>query len=281
MFTDTHCHLLTMQQRGIELDKFFKDYVAQKDVPFLLDIGTVADDFERRQDLSTIAKDACNKDDFLHFSLGIWPDDDAVQNFDEHVKILQNTFARYQEHLATKKIVALGECGLDRNWNKADKGAKYLHQEEELFAMQIALANELNLPLIVHSRDDFDATLAVMKNASPKSAIIHCFSYGKKEAKAFLDAGYRLSLSGSITFGKKAKDEENAELARYIPLDRLLLETDAPFLAPVPFRGQTNTPLLVEHVYRYVANARCMDVNQLAKIIANNANEAFLQGLSN
>ena len=147
--------------------------------------------------------------------------------------------------------------------------------ERELFESQIELARELNLPVIVHSRDAFEDTLDCIKNIGYNNGIIHCYSYGIDEARAFLDRGWYIALGGGITYTKKSKLEQMEALIRYIPTDRLLTETDAPYLAPVPFRGQPNTPVLVEHVFNYLSQVLSISIPALNLAVDENIARLF------
>ena len=141
--------------------------------------------------------------------------------------------------------------------------------------MQIQLAKEMNLPVIVHSRDAFEDTLKCIKEVGYHNGIIHCYSYGFEEAQAFLDLGWYISLSGSVTYTKKNKMEEMEKMIQSIPNHRLLCETDAPYLAPVPMRGKTNTPILVEHTYNFVAACKKMPVEELSNLVDKNIKDLF------
>ena len=272
MFTDTHCHLSMMQEREINLIDFFKDYYdADEKDAMLVDIGTKADDFLERQKIKELAEEAVETSSFLYFSAGIWPSKEDADNYKTECTVLENIL---KDH-AHKDICALGECGFDRRENPVESGKEHLAAEEELFACQVELAKKYNLPLIVHSRDAFEETHGVLKNGNHDKVVIHCYSYDKQAARAFLDLGCYISFSGTITFGKKAQNELNAELLNYVPKDLLLLETDAPYLAPMPFRGKTNTPLLIEHTYAFVAESLQMETDSLKKLINFNAKRFF------
>ena len=147
--------------------------------------------------------------------------------------------------------------------------------ERELFQMQIELAKKLNLPVIVHSRDAFEDTLDCIKNMRYDRGIIHCFSYGIDEARAFLDRGWYLAFGGAVTYTKKNKLYEMEELLRFVPDDRLLLETDAPYLAPVPLRGETNTPLNIHYTYEFISAKRNITTQQLCRIVDKNCEKLF------
>ena len=133
----------------------------------------------------------------------------------------------------------------------------------------------MQLPVIVHSRDAFSDTLDCIKNCGYDNGIIHCYSYGIEEARAFLDRGWYIALGGGITYTKKSKLQAMEDLIRYIPQDRLLTETDAPYLAPVPFRGQANSPLLVEYVFNYIAQVRSLSIPELSITIDENIKRLF------
>lgn len=268
--------------------------LAQRNCKFGLDIGTRANDLEIRQ--SCIEKAISQIDDlkladkvrdFMYFSAGIWPDVESIHNRYEAVETLKKSIESVgtdpNQDTLHRKIIALGEFGLDHHWNPSgvdgrkeeDFDQKTFNGEKELFEMQLELAKDLKLPAIIHSRDAFDDTLECIKKVGYHNGIIHCYSYGLEEAKAFLDLGWYISLSGSITYNKKAKLEAALELVKYIPQDRLLCETDAPYLAPVPFRGQPNTPVLVEHTYNFVAAARGQTPEELSNLVDTNINKLF------
>ena len=220
----------------------------------------------------------------MRFSAGIWPAPEAITARVEQVAVLEQNIATLLSTAgAAPKISAVGECGLDHHWNpsgvdgrcESDFDQKMFNGEHELFLMQLDIAKRLNLPVIVHSRDAYEDTLSCIKEGGYDSGVIHCYAYGKKEAASFLDRGWYISLSGSVTYTKKSHMDEMESLIRYIPKEMLLLETDAPYLAPVPCRGQPNTPLLVEHTYRFVAEKLGVTVEELCRIVDRNAVSLF------
>ena len=182
-----------------------------------------------------------------------------------------------------RRIVAVGECGLDHHWNpsgedgrcESDFDTETYKGERELFEAQLELAQELKLPVIVHSRDAFEDTLDCLKNVGYDKGIIHCYSYGIEEARAFLDRGWYIAFGGAVTYNKKAKLEAVKELLRFVPSDRFLCETDAPYLAPVPLRGTVNTPVNVEHVYNFIAEVRGMSPEELSNLVDENIKMLF------
>ncbi|NLM00707.1 MAG: TatD family hydrolase [Treponema sp.] len=273
MFTDTHFHLSMVKNRGIDIAQMFEE-MAQKKYRFLLDIGTEFDDFEKRQKeyLNALIKtsnwgssDGAYIEKIMNFSVGLWPSSKSINNRNEYIKIIEKTIIENRN-----KIIALGECGIDRHYNLDNLG-----QEAELFQMQLELAQKLSLPVIVHSREDFEGTYDAIKNCGYNSGVIHCYSYGINEAKKFLDLGWHISFSGAITYTKKNKLDDMYALLRYVPIDMLLLETDAPYLAPHPFRGKVNTPVLVEYVFDFVANARGVFVESLCETVYKNAKVCY------
>ncbi|HXW34424.1 MAG TPA: TatD family hydrolase [Acidimicrobiales bacterium] len=154
-------------------------------------------------------------------------------------------------------VVAVGECGLDYHYDHSPRDS-----QREAFAKQISLANRLGLALVVHSRSAWDDTLAVLKSEGvPQRTVMHCFTGGTEEARRCLDLGAFLSFSGIVTF-KGAADVRAA--ARFCPSERLLVETDAPFLAPVPHRGATNRPAWVSLVGEAIARERGVAPQTLA-----------------
>lgn len=269
--------------------------MARRNCKFGLDIGTKADDLLERQSLleKEIAqihdyKLADKVRDFLYFSAGIWPDVDSIHNRFECMKKLEEQIKAAEEQeqeqdILHRKVVAIGEGGIDHHWNpsgvdgrcESDFDQKTYEGERELFEMQLELSRKMDMPYIVHSRDGFEDTLDCIKNIGWNKGIIHCYSYGLEEAKAFLDLGWYISLSGSVTYTKKAKLAEMEEMIRYIPEDRLLCETDAPYLAPVPERGTVNTPVKVEHTYNFVAKARSIEVEKLCETVDKNIEKLF------
>ena len=287
MLTDTHCHLSYLGERGLDLSAVLEN-VAEENFRLIIDAGTKCGDLTERRALvsSALAQitDAEKRNKaaaLVKFTAGIWPDPDAIKNREEECRTLERAI---KESLASSDpVCALGECGLDHHWNPSgvdnrsedDFTDDILKGESELFEMQIELARRFSLPVMVHSRDAFEGTLDAIKNCGYDNGEIHCFSYGIDEARAFLDRGWYIALGGAVTYTKKSKLEEMKKLVCYIPSDMLLLETDAPYLAPVPERGKCNTPLLIKHTYEYIAQMRGETVENLAKAVYKNSRDLF------
>lgn len=293
MFSDTHFHFKLLTERGIDGADVLSA-MAERNCFFALDIGTQADDLQERQKCAADAisriKDrntAKKAEDFLYFSAGIWPSPEEIRTRKERLSVLESSIAAAETESGTnikhKKIIAIGECGLDRHWNSSgadgrnenDFDSALISGECELFEMQLDLAKKMNVPVIIHSRDAFEDTLNCIKNVGYDNGIIHCYSYGAAEAEEFLSRGWHISFSGSITYTKKSKIEETERLIKIVPDDKLLCETDSPYLAPVPFRGTTNTPILVEHIYSYAAKIRGTTAEKLSAITDKNIRALF------
>lgn len=275
MYSDTHFHLPLVSQwiEGFSGSDFFIE-LCKNNCQFAQDIGTKCDDLPGRMQfvenaIATMQPEQQNQvRKMIHFSAGIWPDTDAIRDRVEQMKTLS-------QHIGDgSTISAVGECGIDHHCNPSSVDEMY-EGERDLFMMQLALAKKLDKPVIVHSRDGFEDTLDCIKHMSYDKGVIHCYSYGLEEARAFLDRGWYISFSGSVTYTKKSKMETMENLIRFIPEDRILLETDAPYLAPVPFRGTPNTPLLVAHTYAFVAKIRNCPVEELCDLVDQNARTLF------
>lgn len=284
MFSDTHFHFHHLvTDRGLNGTDILT-HMAASNCFFGMDIGTRCNDLAERQEamekaISEITDPVAAEKarNFIYYSAGIWPDVEAIKDRYNQMKILKDVIS------SGKRIVAVGEGGIDHHWNPSGVderseetfNSEIYKGERELFEMQLELAKELNLPYIVHSRDGFEDTLDCIKNIGYNNGIIHCYSYGTKEAEAFLNLGWYISFSGSVTYTKKSKMEEMHELLNMVPADRILCETDAPYLAPVPFRGQTNTPCLVDNTYRFVAGHRNMSPFELSDLVDSNIRKVF------
>lgn len=297
MFSDTHFHFHLIAERAAQEPEAMQpteilSAMAEQDCFFGLDIGTKADDLAGRLTLADSAiahiknPEARQKaQDLLYFSAGIWPAVEDIKARTERVATLKNQIdaAMQADNPLFRKIIAVGECGLDRHWNKnsadgrseTDFDAVLCAAERELFEMQLELARSMQLPVIVHSRDAFQETLECIENVGYDNGIIHCYSYGAAEAAAFLERGWYISFSGAITYTKKSKLAQTEELVQLVPADKILCETDAPYLAPTPFRGQSNTPLLVQHTYDFVAKMRGIETEALSAAVDANIRALF------
>ena len=252
MFIDSHCHLdlLAQEEGGIDLAI---NNAKENGVDHILCIS--------------IDKSSCHKiieivqsNTYLSASVGIHPNIEQTENFTvEELVSLANH----------EKVIAIGETGLDYFRSEGDLG-----WQRERFRVHVEAAKELKKPLIVHTREARKDTMDILENEDAKSAggIIHCFTEDWETAKRALDIGFYISLSGIVTF-KNARELQ--EVAKKLPLDRILIETDSPYLAPVPHRGKTNQPAFVKHVAEFLAELRGDTVENIAKATTDNFHTAF------
>ena len=245
-WTDDHCHLPTDPAEAAQV---VEDAVAAG-VERLITVGT---------DLATsrAAIGAARFHEGVVFAtVGLHPHD-AKDGLDGLEPLLAET-----------EVVAVGECGLDYHYDHSPRDV-----QREVFAAQIALAHAHDLALVIHTREAWDDTFAVLAAAGvPERTVFHCFSGGAAEAERCLDLGAHLSFSGIVTF-PSAPDLRDA--AAMCPLDRLLVETDAPFLAPVPHRGSRNRPALVAVVGAAVAEVKGVDPEVMADATWANASRVY------
>ncbi|MDR1785022.1 MAG: TatD family hydrolase [Spirochaetaceae bacterium] len=290
MFSDTPFHLKHLRDRGVDVGPELAA-LAERDTFFALDIGTESNDMNPRSDAARTAIESIQDpqtktkiEAMLHFSLGIWPGKEAILRRAEAVAELRaNLDAARRDPFLAPRIAAIGECGLDHHWNPAgvdkrsqdDFDARVFAGEAELFEALLSLGLDTDLPVIVHSREAFDGTMSCMAHSGVTRGVMHCFSYGIPEARAVLNQGWYISFSGSITYARKSALEESRELLRFVPRDRLLIETDAPYLAPGPHRGKTNTPVWVEEVYRCAAERLDMRAEDLSRLVDGNIRALF------
>ena len=233
-WADSHCHVA---YDGVGLDAVAR--AAAGGVGRVITIGT---DLVRSQEALDVVRSGRAQGMALWATAGIHPHDASAAIADGGVDGLATI-------LAQPEIVGVGECGFDYFYEHSDRAA-----QREVFAAQVALAQETGLTLVIHTRDAWDDTFDVLDSVGvPPRTIIHCFSGGADEARRCLDRGAFLSFSGIVTFKNAAGLREAAVLC---PLDRLLVETDAPFLAPVPHRGRPNEPAWVRIVGEFVASLR-------------------------
>ncbi len=194
---------------------------------------------------------------FLFAAAGVHPSDTG--------ELTEANFSYIEEALQTPKVVALGEIGLDYHWDEPGRPV-----QKKWFERQLLLAREKKMPVVIHSREAAQDTYDIMKasGAAQMQGVIHCFSYGPEMAGKFLDWGYYLGIGGVITFsnGKKLK-----EVVKYMPLDRMLLETDCPYLSPVPNRGKRNSSLNLHFVVKAVAELKGISEETVERVTYENA----------
>lgn len=200
------------------------------------------------------ALDYSDKYDFIYGTVGIHPE--CAQNVpNNYIEQLKN-FAQH------KKAVAIGEIGLDYYWDEVPRDI-----QKKIFIKQIELAKELDLPVVVHNRDAHGDTMEILRKYKPKG-LVHCFSGSVEMCKEVVKLGMSISLGGVVTF-KNAR--HSVEVAEYIPLDRLLLETDAPYLTPVPFRGKRCDSSMIKFTAMRIAEIKNISMEELLTITTENA----------
>ncbi|PVE62519.1 TatD family hydrolase [Priestia megaterium] len=199
--------------------------------------------------------------DFIYASVG-WHPVDAVDMTDEHL-------AWIEELAQHPKVVALGEMGLDYHWDKSPKEV-----QKDVFRRQIRLARKVNLPIIIHNRDATEDVVTILKeeHVEEVGGIMHCFTGSIEVAKQCMDMNMYISFGGPVTF-KNAKKPK--EVATELPLDKLLIETDCPYLTPHPFRGKRNEPGYVSYVAEQIAELKGITYEELAEITTANAKKLF------
>lgn len=206
------------------------------------------------------AIDLANKYDFIYSICGISPNDLDDYNEENILEI--------KELAKNKKNVAIGEIGLDYYWNKENKDL-----QKQVFIEQINLANELELPIVIHSRDAIQDTIDLLKeNPVNKKGIFHCAQLSKYLIEEGLKLGFYISFAGPITF-KNSKNAE--EIVNLVPNDKILIETDSPYLAPEPARGTRNDSTNVRYVAQKMAELKGLPVEEIAKITYQNAIRIF------
>ena len=246
MFVDSHCHL-DFPDLAAREDAVLAAIGAQR-LGHALCVSVKLEDFPR---VLALAERHAN----LFASVGVHPDNDDVEEPDD---------ARLSTLADHPKVVAIGETGLDYHWQKDAP-----EWQRARFRTHIRAARACGKPLIIHTRSAAADTLRLMReeDAAGAGGVMHCFTETREVAEAALDLGFYISFSGIVTFRNAA---ELKAVAQYVPLDRLLIETDAPYLAPVPHRGKTNEPAWVVHVAEEIARLRNEPLERIAAATTEN-----------
>jgi TatD DNase family protein len=263
MFTDSHCHLTFPELAGDMPG--VRAAMAAARVTRALCISTTMEEFPSVQALAT-------EYDNFWASAGVHPDSEDV-----HEPSVAELVAATQ----MPKVVAIGETGLDyyqMEERKGGRGIADMEWQRERFRTHIRAARQVGVPLVIHTRAASDDTLAILREegeqggAGSAGGVFHCFTETREVARAALDLGFYVSLSGIVTF-KNAR--ELHEVATLIPDDRLLIETDSPYLAPVPYRGKINTPAYVPHVAARLAELRGTSAEHIGELTSANFTRLF------
>ena len=263
MFTDSHCHL-TFTELLSQLPAI-RQAMQEAQVERALCICTTMEEFD---DVHALA---LAHDNFWS-TVGVHPDNEGVQE-----PSVEDLLAK----AALPRVVAIGETGLDYYGMEDRKGGRSIADMEwqrERFRTHIRAARACGKPLVIHTRSASDDTLAILREEGEDGAgnraggVFHCFTESMQVARAALDLGYYISFSGIVTF-KSAQDLR--DVAAFVPMDRMLIETDSPYLAPVPYRGKTNNPSYVPLVARQIAQTRGIPLEAVAQATSRNFETLF------
>jgi len=254
-YYDTHAHYDDRQfdsDREDVLDKIYKSGVTR-----CINVGC-------NIETSTQAIEIAKKHDFIYAMCGMHPNE-IPQTEDKMRKDIEKI-----KELATKqnKVVAIGEIGLDYHYDGFDK-----EMQQKAFIKQIELANELNLPISIHTRDSIDDTIAILRNYKIiNGGVLHCCPFNRELVKHGLEQGLYIAFGGTCTF-KNAKNAE--EIVNMVPLDKILIETDSPYLSPDPYRGNRNDSSYLKYVVEKIACFKGLTPQEIAKITYENAENLF------
>lgn len=259
MFTDSHCHL-TFPELVSSLEEI-RLAMAAAQVERALCICTTLEEF------STVHGLAMRYDNFWS-TVGVHPDNEDVA---------EPTLEDLLQRGALPRVVAVGETGLDY-YRLGTRTYADMEWQRERFRTHIRAARQLGKPLVIHTRSASDDTLAILReegedgSAGSAGGVFHCFTESREVAKAALEMGFYISFSGILTF-KTAQDIR--DVAAWMPMDRLLIETDSPYLAPVPFRGKTNNPSYVPYVAQQLAQLKGCSVESIGDTTSRNFEQLF------
>lgn len=253
MYVDSHCHLSFPELR--ERMPEIRAAMAAADVDRALCICTTLEEFD---DVHALASAYDN----FWCSAGVHPDNEDVRepSVDDLIALA-----------ARPRVVAIGETGLDY-YRLNGRSVDDMAWQRDRFRVHIRAGKATHLPLVVHTRSASDDTVAILRDEGAEAGVFHCFTETAEVARAALDLGFYISFSGIITF-KTA--EALRDVARFVPLDRCLIETDSPYLAPVPYRGKVNNPAYVPYVARQLAALKALPVEAVAQATSANFERLF------
>lgn len=250
---DSHFHSAMMEKKGMNVRPLISQAL-QTGLAGGIDIGIEAGDTARRHWI---------RQEFPQIKLatGLYPAEAEYEEIADRIALLCEDIERFSP-------AAVGEMGVDRYWNYAT-----VERQQELMRQQIEVANRYRLPIIIHNRDADAEVLEVLKDTPPRAGgVLHCFSSNAEGARSFVDAGLYISFAGNLTY---KKSEALREAAAAVPLDRLLAETDSPFLSPQKLRGKLNHPGQVGFVYRSLAELHGQELTRLIQLISENFRRLF------
>ncbi len=255
MIFDTHAHY-DDEQFDMDREALLAS-MHENNVGAIINVGASLDGCRRSVELS-------EQYDFIYAAVGVHPDEVGALD-EEHFEWLRQT-AR-----SGKKVVAIGEIGLDYHWDVEPREV-----QKHWFIRQIKLARELNLPICVHSRDAAQDTFDVIaEHGRGLSGVIHCYSYSPEMAKEYVKLGYHIGLGGVVTFKNAKKSKETVV---EVPIEKILLETDCPYMAPTPHRGKRNNSIYIDYVAAEIAALKGMSKEEVIARTEENARRLFLAG---
>ena len=249
MLTDTHTHLL--DERFAENRQQIIDRLSEDEIAFIIECGTDAADSQKAAELAQANQK-------VYCAVGVHPHS-AIEYSSETEDIIT-------ELSRNKKVVAIGEIGLDFHYDFSPRDV-----QEKVFAAQIELAKKLALPVVVHSREASEATFEILSGSGVRGEL-HCFSGSAETALRYVKKGFYIAFGGSLTFKNARK---TVEAARAVPVERILIETDCPYLAPEPLRGKPNQPAYVRYVAQKLAEIKGCTLEEIARTSKKNAMELF------
>lgn len=250
MLFDTHTHL-DDEKFDTDRDELIGS-LKNEGISLLVNVGA---DMKSSEKSIALAQ----KYDFIYASVGVHPSDTK--------DLTDKDIATLEKMAQHEKVVAIGEIGLDYYWDEPEREI-----QKEWFLKQLLLSKKLNMPYIIHDRDAHADTLEIIKKVGHTNGVMHCFSGSVEMAKEVISLGMYVSLSGTVTF-KNAKKAQ--EVASVVPLDRLLIETDSPYLTPEPFRGKRNNSANVKYTAQKIADLRGIKFEDLAKITLENGKRFY------
>lgn len=256
MIFETHAHYDDEQFDEDREDLLSK--IQSKGIRRIINVGSSIESTKTTLQLS-------EKYSFIYAAVGVHPSDIDGLN--------EETFEWLREQTGREKTLAIGEIGLDYYW---EKDPNIREKQRYWFGRQLELARECKLPVIIHSREAAEDTMRVMveHHAEEIPGVIHCYSYTKEMALAFIEMGYDIGVGGVVTF-KNAK--KLVETVRAIPMERILLETDCPYMAPEPYRGKRNSSLNLPYVVKKIAELKEISEEEVEEITWKNAERLFIR----
>lgn len=254
MILDSHAHFnMILDDKKISESELIKS-LKYNNFEYAVQISVEEKDFSWSRDFAQR-----NYEEGIFYTLGIHPSSPAQE---QRLSNLENFVEHEMKGKFNRLLFGIGECGLDYY---------RMHQPKDMqissFEKQIEIAEKYKLPLIIHSRNAMDETLEILKNRKCGYGIMHCFAGDSKTAKHVLDMGFLISFAGNVTY-KNAVELHDA--AAYVPLDRIIIETDSPFLTPVPMRGKPNLPEYIKHTYKFISLLKKISLSRLEDSVIEN-----------